>query len=744
MTESSLTFESLPHRLTAFARQGIRKRQRCIPFVGQMEIADCGAACLTMVLASFGKEIPLREVRGRIGGGRSGTSGYALLKVARGYGLQGRGVRIEPVDLRHLSPGTILHWGFDHFVVFERTVRRGIVVLDPASGRRVARPDEVERKFTGVALVLQPGETFARESRRVAPLNVYLRRLMTHWRVLGQVLLHSVLLQIFVLALPLLTGTIVDGIVPRSDFELLQVLALGAAGMLTLHWCAALVRSLLLLRVQGLLDTELGVGFMDHLARLPYDFFLRRSAGDLLARFQSNRELRETLTTRAVTTLLDGSLVVLYLIALLWTSIPVGALVGGLGLLHVALFLATRRKVRELTSRSLDVQARASSRLVDIVTGMETLKSMGAEAQAVERWSHLFVDEVNVAIDKGKLQAWTDSLRNTLQVGGPLVILLLGGYLVLADRLSLGTMLALNALAFGFLTPLSQLVATAFQLQELRGHVGRIEDILQEPVEQDERAAQAAPGLSGRIRLEHVDFAYTENEPRVLRGVSIAIETGQKVAIVGPSGAGKSTLARLMIGLYRPTAGRVVYDGHDLSRLDLASLRRQIGVVCQGAHVFGGTIRANIALADPDATPQAVAEAARLAEIHDDIAALPMGYDTILSDGAASLSGGQRQRLAIARALLHQPSILVLDEATSELDTVSERRIMSRLAEMRCTRIVVAHRLSTVVDADLILVVERGRIVESGRHTELLERRGLYAQLAGQEAIARDSDRRRA
>jgi len=406
-----------------------------------------------------------------------------------------------------------------------------------------------------------------------------------------------------------------------------------------------------------------------------------------------------------------------------------GVIVVGLGIVQVTVFYLARRSYRDLMARSLEAQARSQSYLVEMLRGMETLKAAAAESRAVERWSNLYVDELNVALDRGRLTARVDAMSSLLTSGSPLAILLIGALQVIAGRISLGEMLAINSLAIGLLLPLSTMVNSALQLTLLGSYMDRIDDVLRTAPEQTGTDLARAPRLTGRVTLHNVSFRYGDNLPFVVHNVSVDIRPGTTVAIVGRSGCGKSTLARMIAGLYRPTEGRVTFDGHDLRRLELKSLRRQIGVVFQSPSLFAGSVRAAIGLSDPSATLDKIVESARIAAVDDDIRAMPMGYDTILSDGGASMSGGQRQRIALARALVHKPALLILDEATSALDSETERRVSKNLEALRCTRIVLAHRLSTIVHADLIMVMEAGEVVEAGTHHELLSRGAHYARL---------------
>lgn len=703
--------------------------RRAIPWVQQLESGECGVACLAMVLGYYGRDVSLEDIREVSGTGRDGTNAFGMLRAAARQRLRGRGVSVEADEVEALPRGTILHWEFNHFVVLDDVKGSIVHVVDPAQGRRRIPMEQFRRAFTGVALLLEPGEGFERQRLERKGIERYVRLALESKGLLARIATTSLFLQLVALVLPLLVGALVDRVVPRRDYNLLTLLAAGLAGAAAFSFLTSFVRGHLLLQLRTRLDTRMVMDFMEHLAELPYRFFARRSTGDLLLRVNSHASLRELLTTSAISAILDGALVVTYLIAMLIASRSMAALVLALALVQIGLFLASRRRYQDLMSQGLQVQSASQSYLVQMLAGMETLKVAGAERRAVQHWSNLFADEVNVSIERGRLSALVDSLMGTLRIASPLAILLFGGWLVLEGRLTLGTMLALNALAASFLSPLASLVSTALEFQLAGSYIERIEDVMGTPAEREGRRMLAVPPLRGNVAFEDVSFRYQANGPPVLHGVSIAIREGQTVAIVGRSGAGKSTLASLLLGLYEPEGGRILLDHRPLEDMDLAYVRGQLGVVTQRPYIFATTLRHNIALSDPHLPFDALVHAAKLAEIHDDILTMPLGYDTVLGDAGASLSGGQRQRIALARALVREPAVLILDEATSELDSITESAIYANLATLRCTKIVIAHRLSTIVRADLILVMENGTIVEQGRHAELLARAGRYEAL---------------
>jgi ATP-binding cassette, subfamily B, bacterial len=711
----------------ALSRLGSSGHARRIPFVQQMAATDCGAACLTMVLAYYGKRIRLDDAREAAGVGRDGANAQALLQAGRWYGLRGRGVRVDMEELELLDPGAILHWQLNHFVVFERLRKSAVDIVDPAFGQRRVPLEEFGKAFTGVALLFEPGEMFEPEKGAERPLPGMMRQLLLRTGLWLRIGVTSLLLQLFALVLPILTGVVVDRVIPRADWHLLTVLGAGMGVMIAFQFLTAMIRGHLLLHLRTHLDARMTLNFLEHLLALPYAFFQRRSAGDLMMRLNSNTVIREILTSGVLSTLLDGSLVGLYLVVIAFVSRSLALLVVGLAALQLLVYFVTRARARALMSEGLTTQARSQSNQVEMLTGIETLKAMGAEELAADHWANLFVDDLNVSLRRGALDATTEALTNALKTASPLIILVWGATVVLRDELSLGTMLALNALAIGFLTPLSSLVATLTRVQLLGSYLERIDDVLSAPREQT-RALHTGP-LRGEIILERVSFRYSATTPMVVRDVSVRIEPGMFVALVGKSGSGKSSIASLLLGLYPPSAGRILYDGVDIHDLDLRALRRQLGIVTQRPYLFGTTIRRNISLLNPDVTMPEIVEAAKKAQVHDEIAAMPLGYETPLLDAGASLAGGQRQRLALARALVRKPAVLLLDEATSALDAVTERAVQERLEQLKCTRVVIAHRLSTIVKADLILVVEDGGVVEQGTHEELLANRAAYYRL---------------
>lgn len=697
---------------------------RGVPYIPQMEMMECGAASLAMVLAYWGHHAPLPEVREACKVSRDGSNAVNILHAARGYGLEAQAVKVEVEHLKDLPVPAILHWKFRHFVVLERVTAKGAHIVDPGVGRRYVGIDELRTSFTGVAMAFAPGEGFTPRKKRFPSLRRYLDILRAFRPSLLQLLIASLMLQCVGMVFPVASQLLVDRVLLPRYMPWLWGLAVGMTLALAAKILLGILRSFVLQGLQNRMDKQLMEGFTTHLISLPLGFFLQRQPGDLMQRLESNAQVRDLFSSRSVSAILDGFLLLGYSALMLAYQWQLGVLILGFSSLRVAVLLAVRRRNQQLMTSELTVSGQEGALLMEALGSLETIKASASEDRVVAQWVPRLVRRANVAWERQKLAITSNHVMGLLQGATLAALFWIGGREVLGERMTLGVFTAFLSLQALFMNPLESLLNAVTELQFLASHLVRLDDVLESA---PEASGTRDPGrLKGRIDLEGVSFRYAEGSPWILQDIHLSVAPGEKVALVGRTGAGKTTLARLLMGMHLPTTGTIRFDHQDLNSIDLQKLRSQMGVVMQETFLLDDTVRLNVALRDPRLPLARIQWACEVAHIHDVVANLPEGYKTRLEENGRILSGGERQRLCLARAVALEPSILLLDEATSSLDLETEARVHANLANLGCSRIVIAHRLETVKDADRILVLEGGRIVQEGSYEALSNREGAF------------------
>jgi ATP-binding cassette subfamily B protein RaxB len=686
------------------------------PVVLQTEAAECGLACLAMVAGHHGHRMDLPAIRRRFTASLKGMTLRDMVRLGTGLELATRALRLDLNDLPQLRLPCILHWSHNHFVVLTRVGAKSVVIHDPAVGRRTVRTEEFSKHFTGVALEAWPTDRFqAKNERARIRISDLIRRTRGIGRAAVQILTISLLLEVATIAMPIGFQLVLDEVVVAADYDLLTVIVLALGLLLVLQVAAGLARSWATMLIGSSLVLQWKVSLFDQLMRLPLSFFEKRHVGDVVSRFGSLDSVQRTLTTSSIQALLDGAMSIA-LVLMMWLY---GGWLLTIALTSVGLYAALRlgfyMSYRTISEEAIVHAAQENSHFMESVRGIGSLKVLNLEDRRRGVWINHLVDRVNAELRVQKFDASFSAASNALFGIDRILLIFLGVRAILAGDLSVGMFVAFLAYKDQFATRIDGFIDTVVQFLMLSLHGDRIADIaLADPEEGERRAVTVNPNGSvmrapSRLELRKVRFRYADNEPEVLADVSLAVEGGECVGIAGPSGSGKSTLLKLLAGLATPTEGQLFIDGVPMSSLGLAAYRDRVGCVLQDDRLFAGSIGENIAGFDPAADPAWIAECARMAAVHDEIMMTPMGYETLVGDMGSTLSGGQRQRIVLARALYRRPSVLLLDEATSHLDGANEAAINTAVKKLPITRVIVAHRTTTLAMADRVLHLVNGK-----------------------------------
>ena len=691
---------------------GTRRR---LPVFLQTEAAECGLASLGMVASFHGHRVDLAALRRRFTVSLKGATLAFLMQAAERLDLAPRPLKLELQEIAQLRMPCILHWDLNHFVVLKSADARGAVIHDPARGVRKLALGEMSRHFTGIALELSPTARFKPlDERRRVRIRDLMGPVVGLNRSLAQVFALALALQAIAIVSPFYMQWAIDGAVVSADRDLLTVLGLGFLLLAVIQVALAALRSWVVLYLGTTLNLQWLANVFSHLLRLPVSYFEKRHLGDVVSRFGAVNAIQKTLSSTFVEAMIDGAMAAATFAMMVVYSPSLAALAVAAVVAYGCLRAAFYDPLRRATEENIVHTARQQSHFLETVRGVQSIKLFGREAERRSRWLNLVVDAMNQDLATQKLGLAFRSANGLVFGIERVAIVWLGCLAVLDSAFSVGMLFAFMSYKDQFSARVAGLVDKAIELRMLGLQGERLADIVLAAPE-PESPAIAADDLEASLEVRAVSFRYSDTEPLVLLNCSFSVAPGECVAIVGASGGGKTTLVKLMLGLLAPTDGKVLAGGMDIQKLGIDRYRKLVGTVMQDDQLFAGSIADNVSFFDPAADPAAIERCARMASVHDDIAAMPMGYNTLIGDMGAALSGGQKQRILLARALYKQPRILFLDEATSALDVQKERAVNEAVRGLRLTRIIIAHRPETIASAERVIVLQAGRVAQDLR-----------------------------
>jgi len=680
---------------------------RRLPLIRQAETAECGLASLAMVAGYYGYEVDLTTLRRQFPLSMNGTTLRTLIDVAAAIGLGSRPIRCEPEDLALLRTPAILHWGTNHFVVLRSLRGRKAIIHDPAQGLLVLTPAQLSERFTGIALELAPTAAF-RPKRESNPLRLGALVSLSGdtTRALIQTAFLSLLIEALLLAAPFYLQFVIDDAIVKANADLLKVLAIAFVLLLLFRIAAMVLRNLSTQFIANTLSFEMKARLFHHLIRLPLDWFQKRQVGDIQSRFLAIRAIQAFISQGALAGLLDGLLGTAVLVLMFLYSPLLALVVLGSVLAYLLMRAATFSLTRRYASDVIVTDAREQTRFLETLRAAQTIKSAGSESVRETQYRNSVAASINAQLRSGNINIGFITGEQAVSGLTDILVIYLGARQVIATDLSVGMLTAFLAYKTQFVTRSTNLIEQLFAWRLLDLQLERLSDVALAPREERIDSGGYEGPVAGRIDCRGLSYRYAFGEKLVIAGLDLQIEEGECVAIVGGSGCGKSTLAKVLTGLYRPTAGEVFIDGRPLRYWNNRSLRAQISFISQEDQLLAGTIAENIALFAEDLDMARVKECARIAQIAHEVDAMPMGYESLVGDMGSSLSGGQKQRLLIARALYRRPRILVMDEGTAHLDVRNEQAVSAALAELPITRLVIAHRPETIAAADRVISLE--------------------------------------